>query len=108
VLARGQSSGDLLCGLGTSNPNARVSFTASQNNDDPADAFTTTLWYLTGGKNVEPADISDKHRAHDSINLVFYFATLDVGATLEFDFVYLMDPDDLGTCHACDWTLRLA
>lgn len=98
MLARGNLYEDLLCGLGTSHPNARVSYFGFDNNN-PVEAYSTnTRWLAKGGKTEETAGTSNKHYADEGINLVFYFPTLDVGATAEFDFAYVLSPGDLGKC----------
>lgn len=101
VLARGNTYEKLLCGLGTSHPNARVSMFGFDN-DSPVKAWDDMQWSSYGGKNVNPPDKSRMRNADEGINLVFHFPTLDVGATAEFDFAYVLSPDDLSMyCIAC-------
>lgn len=105
VLARGYTYEKLLCGLGTSHPNARVSMFGFDNSD-PVYAWNNKEWQSYGGKNVNPPDISRMRYRDEGINLVFHFPTLDVGATAEFDFAYVLSPDDLSACRiACPPTL---
>jgi hypothetical protein len=96
VLARGNKYYQLLCGLGTSHPNARVSHFGFDNSD-PVAALSNTVWTSYGGKTVEATDTASKRYADEGINLVFTFPTLDIGATAEFDFAYVLSPDDLST-----------
>lgn len=104
VVARGQTYAQLICGLGTRHPNARVSFFGFDNNDPIVAYFTNTSpynqWKSTGkgGKDVEPSDTGAMVASDQGLNLVFYFPTLDAGETAEFDYVYTLG-GDLSMCH---------
>lgn len=99
VLARGNKYYQLLCGLGTSHPNARVSHFGFDNSN-PVAALASNIWTSYGGKTIEASNTASKRYADEGINLVFQFPTLDVGATLEFDFAYVLSPEELSKCQS--------
>ena len=94
IMSRGPTKPQLVLGLGTSHPNARVAHGGSWY--DPMNAITNTNWKKYGGKDVGIADTSRQQHANHPVQLVFTFPTLDVGATLEFDFAYVLSDDELG------------
>lgn len=95
VMSRGPGHEQLVLGLGTSHPNARVSHGGSDWYD-PVKALANTEWKNYGGKDEGPSGTANKFLANYPVQLVFKFPTLDVGATLEFDFAYVLSSDELG------------
>ena len=86
VTAVGRRYPDLVLGLGTVHPDSRVNHFGF-NNNDPAAA-----WNENGWKSFSEASPRTRDEA---VNLMFKFPPIDPGATVSFNWVYVLDENDL-------------
>jgi hypothetical protein len=91
VVAVGQSScNQMVLGLGTVHPRARVNHFGFQNNDPDTvskQGVANTAWHGYSESSPRSADAG--------INLGFNFPELDAGASVTFSFAYVLDEADL-------------
>ena len=86
VAAEGVLHSDLYCGLGTINSHCRVNHWGF-NNDDPESSWNNNLWrsYSSTAKNTQD----------EAINLMFKYDNIGAGSTVQFNYAYVLGPDDL-------------
>ena len=86
VVAYGATYTQMVLGLGTVHPNARVTHYGFQNND------AGTGWTNTAYKSYSE---SSPRSADEGINIVFKFDTIDPGASTTFSWAYVLNEGDL-------------
>jgi len=86
VAAEGQTYSDLYCGLGTINSHCRVNHWGF-NNDNAITSWNNDVWRSYSESSMKNAD--------EAIQLMFKYDSIPAGGTEQFNYAYVLGPDDL-------------
>ena len=105
VVAVGKNNYDFFCGLGTINPNARVSHYGFWEFSPPyafGDAAGSRQWTNYGGSDMLPTSdyVSRMYKADEAIHLVFKYPSISPGETVQFSYAYVLKAADLDQAMA--------